>query len=67
MGRANIDDVGITPDAIIPMIEIDKVGYLASFGQTRLKVFHGHCIVLGVVQREVADLEQKLTCERTVS
>ena len=57
----------ITLDAIIPMIEIDEVGYLVSFGQMRLKLSHGHCIVLGVVQHEMADLKQKSTCEHIVS
>ena len=51
---------------IIPMIEINEVGYLVSFGQMRLKLSHGHCIVLSVVQCEMADLKQKLTCEHVV-
>jgi len=48
MGRADIDNVGITPDTILRMVETDHLGYPA-FGQQVLqqvlKLFHGHCVI----------------------
>ena len=62
MRGADIDDVCVTPDAIIQRVEADQVGYLA-FGQQVLKLFHGRCVVPGIVESEVADLKWRLTCK----
>jgi len=44
------------------MIKFEHVVYL-TFGQPVLKFFHGHCVVRGVVEREVADLNRRSTSE----
>ena len=66
MGRADIDNVGVTPDAILHMVETDHLGYPA-FGQQVLqqvlKRFHGHRIVGGIVKSEMADLNWRLASE----
>lgn len=56
MGGTDIDYMGITPDTIFQMVE---VGYLA-FGQQGLKLFHSHCVVCGVIESEVANLNPEV-------
>jgi hypothetical protein len=62
VGGADIDYVGITPDAIVLMVEADHANHLA-FGQQALELFHGRCVVPGVVESDVADLKRGLTCK----
>jgi len=63
MGRADIDNVGVTPDAILRMVKTDHLGYPA-FGQQVLqqvlKLFHGHCIIQRIVKSEVANLRLEI-------
>jgi len=66
MGRADIDDVGITPDVILRMVETDHLSYPA-FGQQVLqqvlKHFYGYCVVGGIVKSEMANLNWRLASE----
>jgi len=55
--RADVDNVCEAPDAVITVIKVDRDFFL-TFGQQRLQLLHGHSVVLGVVEREVADLQK---------
>ncbi len=57
MGRTYVDDVRITSDTMIQMIEVDNNGRL-TFAKPKLQLLHSNCVVLGVVKREVADLKK---------
>lgn len=57
MGRTYVDDVRITSDTMIQMIEVNNNGRLA-FAEPKLQLSHSDCVVLGVVEREVADLKK---------
>jgi len=57
MRGADIDDVRIAPDAVVQMVEVDHVSYLALDQQT-LKLFHGCSVVSSVVKSEVTDLKR---------
>ncbi len=57
MGRTYVDDVRITSDTMIQMIEVDNNGRLV-FAELKLQLSHSDCVVLGVVEREVADLKK---------
>jgi len=59
---ADIDYVGITPDAMFHRVKFEHLVYL-TFAQPALKFFHGHCVVRGVVEREVADLNRRSASE----
>jgi hypothetical protein len=41
---ADIDDMGVTSDTIVPVIEVNL-----AFGEQRLQLSHCYCVVLGVV------------------
>ena len=66
MGRADIDNVGVTLDTILCMVETDHLGYPA-FGQQVLqqvlKCFYGHHVVGGIVKSEMANLNWRLASE----
>jgi len=55
--RADVDDVREAPDAVITIIKVERDFFL-TFGQQRLQLSHGYSVVLGVVEREVADLQK---------
>jgi len=57
VGRTYVDDVRITSDMMIQMIEVDNNGCLA-FAEPKLQLSHSNCVVLGIVKREVADLKK---------
>ena len=57
MGRTYVDDVHITSDTMIQMIKVDNNGCL-TFAKLKLQLLHSNCIVLGIVEREVADLKK---------
>ncbi len=57
MGRTYVDDVRITSDTMIQMIKVDNNGRLA-FAEPKLQLSHSNCIILSVVEREVADLKK---------
>jgi hypothetical protein len=54
MGGTNVDNVGVAPDTMLDWMEVDP-GYL-TIGNARLELSHCHGIVLGIVECEVADL-----------
>ena len=62
MRGTDIDDVSIALDAIVVMVEVDLVSYLTSSQQV-LKLFHGRCVVCGIVEGKVANLQWGLTHE----
>ena len=41
---ADIDDMGVTSDTIVPVIKVNL-----AFGEQRLQLSHCYCVVLGVV------------------
>lgn len=53
MGRAKIDNVRIAPDAIL---DVMKTEHFVAFGELELYFFHGRIVVLGIVECNVADL-----------
>jgi hypothetical protein len=53
----NVNDVCITPDAVLKVIKVDFDGRL-TFGEQRLQLLHGYGIVLGVVKCKVANLQK---------
>jgi hypothetical protein len=63
VGRADVDDMRITPDTMVQMIEVD--GFLA-FGEQRVQLLHSNCVVLGIVEREVTDLKKSLENEQVI-
>jgi hypothetical protein len=63
MRAADIDYVCVASDAVIQMVEVDRDGRLA-FREQSLQLLHRYCVVLGVVECEVADLKNSLGCER---
>ena len=54
MGRTNIDDVCITPDTMVHRMKVDPE--CLALGKQRLELPHCHGVVLGIVECEVADL-----------
>ena len=58
MGGTDIDNVRVTPDTMVHRMEVN-LRYLA-FGKERLELPHCHGIVLGVVECEVANLNDTL-------
>lgn len=46
-----------TPDAVIKVMKVNHDGCL-TFGKQRLQLLHGHSVVLGVVERKVANLQK---------
>jgi len=42
---------------MIQMIKVDNNGCL-TFAKLKLQLLHSNCIVLGIVEREVADLKK---------
>ena len=63
MGRTDVDDVRIAPDTVIQRMEVDSD--LAFVKQT-LQLSHSDSIILGVVEREVANLKKGLPNEQVV-
>jgi len=57
VGRTYVDDVRITSDTMIQMIEVDNNGRL-TFAEPKLQLSHSDCIVLGIVECEVANLKK---------
>jgi hypothetical protein len=51
------NDVCITPDAMFNGIEVDPNGCLTS-GEQKLQLSHSYSIILGVVERKVANLQK---------
>jgi len=54
MGGTDVDNVSIAPDMMFHQMEVDPRHLM--FGNERLKLSHCHSIVLGIVEYEVADL-----------
>ena len=54
MGGTDVDNMSIAPDMMFHQIEVDPRHLM--FGNERLKLPHCHSIVLGIVEYEVADL-----------
>lgn len=63
MRGADVNDMRVTSDALIQVIEVDRNGCLA-FREQRLQFSHSHRIVLGVVECEVADLRKSKSLAR---
>jgi hypothetical protein len=57
--------VCVTPDAMFKVIEVEPNGRL-TFGKQRLQLLHGYSIVLGVVERKVANLQKSRANVRIV-
>jgi hypothetical protein len=55
--------VSKTSNAILLLVKIDHAGHVVP-GQPALKLFHGHVIVCGVIQGDMANLNWRLTPER---
>ena len=55
MGATDIDNMGVTPNAIGLMVKMDHISYLMC-GKQVLKFIHGHFVVHSIVKSKVTDL-----------
>jgi len=55
MRGANVDDMGVAVNLMVDMIKADLVCYIV-FVQQSLQCIHGSCVILGIVEGNVANL-----------
>jgi len=65
MRRADIDDVSISPDAMIQWVEVDHGGKLV-FSKHRFQLPHCHCIALSTIKCKVANLKRLVFEQRNI-
>jgi hypothetical protein len=56
VGTANVDDVSVISHAMVQVVKVDQDCRL-TFHKQGLQLLHHHCIILGVIEGEVANLK----------